>query len=87
MLPAGMNLRNAASGFKNQGQFIAALHASKNLGIPFSQLKSRMTGEQRMSLGQAIHDVKPGMSEKDAHREVERAEKQAKETAKMKRIS
>lgn len=87
MLPAGMSLRTAASGFRNQGQFIAALHVSKNLGIPFTQLKSRMTGDQRMSLGQAIHDLKPSIAEKDAHREVERAEKQARETARTKRIS
>ena len=84
MLPAGTNLRTASSGFKNQGQFIAALHVSKNLDIPFNQLKSRMTGPNAMSLGQAIHDLKPNIPEKDARREVERAEKQAKETEKAK---
>ena len=31
-------------GFKNQGQFIAALHVSQNLGIPFADLKTAMTG-------------------------------------------
>src|SRR5438093_5677929 len=31
MLPAGMDLKTAASGFKNKGQFIAALHVCKNL--------------------------------------------------------
>ena len=35
---------NGASGFKSQGQFIAALHVSHNLNIPFDQLKTdRMT--------------------------------------------
>src|SRR5437763_12495753 len=43
MLPAGMTLKTAASGFRNEGQFIAALHVSKNLGIPFDQLKAKMT--------------------------------------------
>src|SRR5437763_17082148 len=42
MLPRGTNLKTAASGFKNQGQFIAALHVSKNLNIPFNELKARM---------------------------------------------
>src|SRR6185436_10792187 len=34
----------ASLGFKNQGQFIAALHVSRNLGIPFADLKTAMTG-------------------------------------------
>lgn len=44
MLPAGMTLNQASKGFKNQGQFIAALHVSQNLGIPFADLKTAMTG-------------------------------------------
>jgi hypothetical protein len=34
----------AAYGFKNLGQFVAATNVSKNLGIPFQQLKVQMTG-------------------------------------------
>ncbi len=34
----------AAYGFKNLGQFVAATNVSKNLGIPFEQLKVLMTG-------------------------------------------
>jgi len=34
----------AAYGFKNQGQFIAATNVSRNLGVPFEQLKLQMTG-------------------------------------------
>jgi len=44
MLPKGMTLNEASKGFKNQGQFIAALHVSQNLGIPFADLKTAMTG-------------------------------------------
>src|SRR3954468_13614993 len=44
MLPSGMTLNTASSGFKTEGQFLAALHASQNLNIPFEQLKTRMTG-------------------------------------------
>jgi hypothetical protein len=57
MLPPGMTLDVAALGFKNQGQFIAALHVSQNLGIPFTDLKTRMV-DQHLSLGQAIQSVK-----------------------------
>ncbi len=39
-----MTLNQASKGFKNQGQFIAALHVSQNLGIPFADLKTAMTG-------------------------------------------
>jgi 4-hydroxy-L-threonine phosphate dehydrogenase PdxA len=58
MLPKGMNLNQASMGFKNQGQFIAALHASQNLGCNcFKQIRTDMV-TKHMSLGQAIQDVK-----------------------------
>ena len=84
MLPRGTNLKTAASGFKNQGQFIAALHVSKNLNIPFNELKARMTGPNAMSLGQAVHVLRPNTPERQAHQEAKLAEKQAKETEKAK---
>ena len=84
MLPRGTNLTTAASGFKNQGQFIAALHVSRNLNIPFGELKAKMTGPNAMSLGQAIHALRPNTPEKQAHQEAKWAEKQAKETEKAK---
>jgi hypothetical protein len=59
LLPPGMTLNQASAGFKNQGQFIAALHVSQNLGIPFSKLKTDMTGDKHLSLGQSIQDLKP----------------------------
>ena len=83
MLPAGMQLSDAASDFKNRGQFIAALHVSRNLDIPFADLKARMTGPDAKSLGQAIHDVRPEIELRDARKEAEKAEKQAKETEKI----
>jgi hypothetical protein len=57
-LPAGTDLTLAAAGFRNLGQFVAAVNVSNNLGIPFSQLKTRMV-DQGMSLGQAIQDARP----------------------------
>jgi hypothetical protein len=57
-LPAGTNLQTAASGFRNLGQFVAAVNVSNNLGIPFTELKTRMV-DRNMSLGQAIQDTRP----------------------------
>ena len=82
LLPAGTDLKTAAEGFKNRGQFIAALHVSKNLNITFDQLKAKMTGDNPESLGKAIHDLRPALSEKDANKEAEKAEKEAKEDEK-----
>jgi hypothetical protein len=62
MLPSGMTLAQAADGFRNQGQFIAALQASKNQNIPFASLKTEMTGPNQLSLGQAIEKLKPSTS-------------------------
>jgi hypothetical protein len=47
-------LARAAIEFRNEGQFIAALHISPNLNIPFDQLKAKMTGDPSMSPGKAI---------------------------------
>ena len=66
MLPADMTVQDARVGFKNWGQFVAAVHVSNNLGIPFADLKAKMTGitpgtdvrSTPMSLGQAIQDLR-----------------------------
>jgi hypothetical protein len=56
-LPANTNLMDAANGFKNLGQFVAAVNVSNNHHLEFSELKTRMV-DQGMSLGQALQDVK-----------------------------
>jgi hypothetical protein len=56
MLPKDMTLEQASAGFRNQGQFIAALNASKNRGLPFAELQKAMTMDG-MSLGQAAKYV------------------------------
>ena len=71
LLPSGTTLDQAAAGFRNQGQFIAALHASQNLGIPFTQLKSEMTGTDHDTLGKAIRDLKPTVDAKTAAKTAE----------------
>jgi len=67
-------LKTDASGFKNFGQFIAAVHVSHNLGIPFSALQAKMTGPNAVSLGKAIQELKP---DTDAKSEAKKATKQA----------
>jgi hypothetical protein len=57
MLPAGMTLEQASAGFRNQGQFVAALNASKSRNIPFDQLQKAMTVDG-LSLGQAMQSLK-----------------------------
>lgn len=66
LLPPGTNLQTAAAGFKNLGQFVAAVHVSKNLGIPFDQLKSTMLGPPAESLGKAIKTLDPNANTKSA---------------------
>lgn len=57
-LPAGTDLMKAALGFKNLGQFVAAVNVSNNLGISFTKLKTLMVTEG-YSLGQSIQQLKP----------------------------
>lgn len=76
LLPAGTNLQTAAQGFKNLGQFVAAVHVSHNLGIPFDQLKAKMIGPPKESLGKAIQALRPAASSTE---ESKKAEKQAKQ--------
>jgi hypothetical protein len=74
LLPAGTDLQAAASGFRNLGEFVAAVHVSNNLGIPFDQLKDRMISGD--SLGAAIHALRPGA---DAQVEARKAHAKAEE--------
>ena len=76
LLPTGTNLQQAAQGFKNLGQFVAAVHVSNNLGIPWDQLRAKMIGPPSESLGKAIQALKPTANAKE---EASKAEKQAKQ--------
>lgn len=89
LLPAGTDLQTAASGFRNLGQFVAAVHVSNNLSIPFATLKctelatadacpNMTVPSKSSSLGQAIHTLKPDMSSSDSKAAVKEANKQAK---------
>ncbi|MGB7219087.1 MAG: hypothetical protein WBD07_09790 [Vicinamibacterales bacterium] len=80
LLPPNITLDEAAAGFKNQGQFIAALHVSHNLEIPFDLLKASMTGPEPKSLGQSVKALRPTV---DAEAAVSRAEREAMEDEKV----
>src|SRR5579859_4220169 len=73
LLPAGTNLTDAASGFKNLGQFVAAVHVAHNLGISFNDLKAKMISGD--NLGQAIHTLDPNVN---AKQEAKKANKLSK---------
>jgi hypothetical protein len=81
LLPAGTDLDMAAMGFKNLGQFVAAVHVSKNLNIPFDQLKTAMVTNHK-SLGDAIHELKPELNTTTVKTEAKKAEDEAKDDTK-----
>jgi hypothetical protein len=72
-LPKNTDLMEAAKGFRNLGQFVAAVNVSNNLGLDFTELKTRMV-DDGMSLGQAIQDGKKTV---DVETEVRKAETEA----------
>ncbi len=81
MFPAGTDLQQASSGFKSLGEFVSAAHVSKNLGIPFVQLKGTMVGPPQKTLGEAIHQIKPDVDSKaEANKAKGQANKVMKET-------
>lgn len=73
-LPQGTDLLLAADGFRNLGQFVAAVNVSNNLGIPFTELKARMV-DDGLSLGQAIQAERNDMT--NVTTIVQRAERDA----------
>lgn len=72
-LPKNTDLMDAADGFRNLGQFVAAVNVSNNLGLDFTELKTRMV-DDGMSLGQAIQSGKKTV---DVETEVRKAETEA----------
>ncbi len=94
VLAANTDAKSACENFKALDECVAALHASKNLGVDFNCLKSNLTGVQTsadmstcqgsagdkaMSLSKAIHAMKP---DANAKTEAKNAEKQARDDLK-----
>lgn len=80
LLPSGMTLEQASSGFKNLGQFVAALHVYNNLGLasknPPVTWSEFATAVQSKTLGSAIKQFD---STVNAKTEARKGTKQAKE--------
>ncbi len=89
LLPDGTELKDACVNFKELGDCVASLHASRNTGVRFDCLKWNLTGiqtsadmsackgpesDKRVSLAKAIELNKP---EADGKAEAKNAEKQA----------
>ena len=87
-LPGGTDLNTAAAGFRNLGQFVAAVNVSNNLGLDFTTLKTAMVTDGK-SLGQAIQSQKgttvnateqAQRAERDADTMIRSTEKNGKKT-------
>jgi hypothetical protein len=87
-LPPGTDLNTAAAGFRNLGQFVAAVNVSNNLGLDFTTLKTAMVTDGK-SLGQAIQSQKgttvnateqAHRAERDADTMIRSTEKNAKKS-------
>jgi hypothetical protein len=72
-LPKGTDLMLASEGFRNLGQFVAAVNVSNNLKIPLVDLKASMV-DDGLSLGQSIQKLRPTAN---ATQEASLAESQA----------
>jgi hypothetical protein len=58
---------DAAEGFRNLGQFVAAVNASHNHDLDFAKLKTAMV-EDGMSLGQAMKEQRSTLDGTEATR-------------------
>src|SRR5690242_677003 len=85
LLPSGTNPQEAASGFKDLGEFVATVHVSRNLNIPFDQLKGKVTSGK--SLGKAVQTLNPNLSQQQVKSEIKKGKQQAKEDIKTSRKS
>ncbi|HVY94628.1 MAG TPA: hypothetical protein VHA14_17825 [Bryobacteraceae bacterium] len=77
LVPQGQSLGDAAAGFKNEDEFLTTLHAANDSGIPFVELKDRVTAGQ--SLGVAMRGLKPAMGSDASASAAARAEGEARE--------
>ena len=94
VLPANTNATDACSAFTALNDCLAALHASRNIGLDFTCLRASVTGvhsnadisgckvadgEKALSLNKAIHALNPSADAKGA---TKNAEQQAKDDLK-----
>jgi hypothetical protein len=94
LLPSDITPKQAVVGFDDITHFVAAVHASHDLGIPFSDLRctelggkycSPETKAKSRNLENAILSLKPGMSKGAAKAATKTAEHESK--ADLKRVN
>src|SRR5262249_45656758 len=67
----------AAMGFKNYGQYVAAKHVSDNLNISADSLRMEMV-DNHLSLGDAIKKLRPELGSQAMRAEIKKAEAAAR---------
>ena len=72
LLPVGTTPQQACAGFSQLGACVAAIHAANQLDIPFTDLKSRLTGAGAVALGDAIQTLKPAADARRVRRDAMR---------------
>ena len=73
VVPSGMSTQEACTGFTSVAECATALHLAQNLNVPFTDLKTKISGGQ--GLGTVVHELKP---DADAQAEVSKATEQAR---------
>ena len=79
LLPAGADLKQVTTDFRYLDEFLAAVHVSNNLNVPFDQLHSKMKDSSFGQLRKAVEALKPDV---DARAEVNKAKDQGKQDVK-----
>jgi len=75
-----------SQGFKNYGQYVAATQISAHLNIPLADLKKAMV-DDRLSLGDAIHKLRPDLTAQQVQSETKQADAAAKKAEAKKKTS
>jgi hypothetical protein len=78
LLPPGTSLQAAAAGFQDETEFITALHISRNLSIPFNELRADLTRSKHQTLTGALHNLRPELRTAGINRQMKRAGQQTK---------
>jgi hypothetical protein len=75
-----------SQGFKNYGQYVAATQISEHLNIPLADLKKAMV-DDKLSLGDAIHKLRPDLTAQQVQSETKQADAAAKKAEAKKKSS
>src|SRR6185437_11470198 len=77
LLPASTDMTRAAAGFEDTNQFMTTVHASRNMGIPFDQMKAQTTGKGHVSMEKAAKKLRPDLDDKTIKENLKLADRQS----------